>query len=204
MNIVNQSYEILTVNGGKSILRNIEVIGRTCYKSENRITIDSSEKFVAMLIKNGHESVLEHEYITVRFICDRGISHELVRHRLASFTQESTRFCNYSKDKFDNQITVINQEFVKDSALYIHWSTACRNAELSYFSMLKCGATPQEARSVLPTCLKTELIITANLREWRLIFKQRTSKAAHPQMRMLMTGLLTELRDMIPIIFDDI
>ena len=82
MNIVNQSYEILTVNGGKSILRNIEVIGRTCYKSENRITIDSSEKFVAMLIKNGHESVLEHEYITVRFICDRGISHELVRHKL--------------------------------------------------------------------------------------------------------------------------
>lgn len=204
MKVVNQSYDILTIHDGKTILKHIEFLGRTCYKSEGKITNDSAEAFVKMLIKNGHESVLEHESITVKFICDRGISHELVRHRIASYTQESTRFCNYSKDKFNNEITVIDQDFIEGSAVRNMWLTLCKEAENCYFHMLKCGTTPQEARSVLPTCLKTELIVTANLREWRLIFKQRTSKAAHPQMRLLMKGLLAELKTLVPVIFDDL
>jgi len=205
----------------EKILTNIEKAGRTCYKSENRITAESAEKFVANLIKSGHESVIEHESISVKFICDRGVSHELVRHRLASFSQESTRYCNYSKDKFDNQLTFIIpcwldiqngfETTIKDiiqmrglNPLYwqFYWSLAI--AETSYIELLKGEWTPQQARSVLPNSLKTEIVVTANLREWRTIFKQRTSNAAHPQMRELMCPLLEELKQKLPVIFNDI
>lgn len=174
-----------------------------------------------MLIKSGHESVLEHESISVRFICDRGVSHELVRHRLASFSQESTRYCNYSKDKFDNQVTFIipnwldiNDGFETTADVVrqmkslhpiywqFYWTLAI--AETSYLQLLKSGWTPQQARSVLPNSLKTEIVVTANLREWRLILKQRTSNAAHPQMRELMCPLLEELKQKLPVIFNDI
>lgn len=205
----------------EKILTNIEKAGRTCYKSENRITAESAEKFVANLIKSGHESVIEHESISVKFICDRGVSHELVRHRLASFSQESTRYCNYSKDKFDNQLTFIipcwldiqngfetTTEDIRQmrglNPLYwqFYWSLAI--AETSYIELLKGEWTPQQARSVLPNSLKTEIVVTANLREWRTIFKQRTSNAAHPQMRELMCPLLEELKQKLPVIFNDI
>jgi thymidylate synthase (FAD) len=191
---------------GDEILKRIEEYGRVCYKSENRITEDSAKRFVENLIKRGHESVLEHISVTVKFVCDRGVSHEIVRHRLASYSQESTRYCNYSKDDFGSEITVIEPCFlVPGTAGYDMWYRACLVAEQMYFKMLDWGCTPEEARAVLPNSLKTELVMTANLREWRHFFKLRTSKAAHPQMRELTVPLLgEEFKEKIPVVFDDI
>lgn len=209
MNITKPGYEILTPisEGGIQELQHIEKIGRVCYKSEDRITEDgeSAKKFVKMLIDRTHEAMIEHSSLSVRFIVDRGVSHELVRHRIASFAQESTRYCNYSNDKFDNGITFIEPFFFKDGTQnYNEWLYAMSIAEKSYLQMLKDGATPQEARSVLPNSTKTEITITANYREWRNFFKLRTAKAAHPQMREVTIPLLKELKEKLPIIFDDI
>lgn len=226
MKLIKSYYEILSKIEGMDLLQNIERAGRTCYKSEDCITNESAEKFIKMLISRGHESVLEHEKISVLFVCDRGVSHELVRHRIASFSQESTRYCNYSKEKFGSQLTFIIPSWITDieernsdsdynycaHAEYHHaqddpnkqWFDICMNAEFVYNDLINSGWQPQQARSILPNSLKTEIIVTANLREWRTIFKQRTSKAAHPQMRELMCPLLDELRNLIPIIFDDI
>lgn len=205
MKIVNASYRIETPIDGAEILKRIEKAGRTCYKSEDRITAESATAFVRMLIERGHESVLEHESITVRLICDRGISHEIVRHRLASYSQESTRYCNYNGDRFGNQITFIKPCFLeKITDGYKLWKQAMFIAEKEYFELLKWGCTPQEARSVLPNSVKTEVVMTANLREWRHFLKLRTAKAAHPQMRELTVPLLHELQKWIPVIFDDI
>jgi len=188
---------------GEEILARIEKAGRTCYKSEDAITADSGRAFVAKMIKMGHESVIEHFSLSVRFICDRGVSHELVRHRLASFSQESTRYCNYGKA---DEITVIRPPFWDEfvSASYMAWCKAMANAERAYLDLIGRGASPQEARSVLPNSLKTEVVMTANLREWRTIFKQRTAKAAHPQMRQIMIPFLRELQEKLPVVFDDI
>jgi len=174
-------------------------------RSEHKITPDSAKKFVKMILDLGHESVIEHEKVTVRVICDRGISHEIVRHRIASYTQESTRFCNYSKGRFGNEITVIKPCFWDDgSKEYKIWRDAMENAERAYMELIKLGAKPEEARSVLPNSLKTEIVITMNLREWRHFFKLRTSKRAHPQMREVATSLLQAFKERIPVIFDDI
>lgn len=149
--------------------------------------------------------MIEHSSLSVKFIVDRGVSHELVRHRIASFAQESTRYCNYSKDKFGKEITVIEPCFFSPlSDSYTFWKHATESAEAHYFSLLDSGATPQEARSVLPNSTKTEITITANYREWRNLFKLRTAKAAHPQMREVVIPLLKELKEKLPIIFDDI
>ena len=215
MKIIKPSYEILTPisDGGIKELQHIEKIGRVCYKSEDRITDDgeSAKKFVKMLISNGHEAMIEHSSLSVKFVVDRGVSHELVRHRIASFAQESTRYCNYSKDKFGNEITVILPCFfdtgmgiLSNSLVYQEWKLACECAEERYFNLLKMGATPQQARTVLPNSLKTEITITANYREWRNFFKLRTAEPAHPQMREVAIPLLKELKTLIPIIFDDI
>ncbi len=210
MKLTKPYYEILTHVDGGEILKNIERAGRTCYKSEDKITEDSSIAFVSMLMKNTHESVIEHQSMSILFVCDRGVSHEIVRHRLASFSQESTRYCNYSKDKFNNELTFIIPPFFEENGHEcrtddeVEWLKAMANAERSYFRLLKTGWNPQQARSVLPNSLKTEIVVTANMREWRTIFKQRTSKAAHPQMRELMCPLLEELKSLIPIVFDDI
>lgn len=215
MKIIKPSYEILTPisDGGIKELQHIEKIGRVCYKSEDRITDDgeSAKKFVKMLINNGHEAMIEHSSLSVKFVVDRGVSHELVRHRIASFAQESTRYCNYSKDKFGNEITVILPCFfdtgmgiLSNSLVYQEWKSSCEWAEEHYFNLLKMGATPQQARTVLPNSLKTEITITANYREWRNFFKLRTAEAAHPQMREVTIPLLKELKTLIPIIFDDI
>lgn len=202
MNIIKASYQIETPIDSEYILQHIEKAGRTCYKSEDKITRDSAKTFVKGLIKSGHESVIEHYSITVRFICDRGVSHELVRHRLASFSQESTRFCNYGKS---DEITVIQPCFWEDvSQQYNYWYASCLFAESMYLNLISIGAKPQEARSVLPNSLKTEMVITANLREWRIILKQRVSKSAHPQIRELMIPLLAEFKNKLPAIFDDI
>lgn len=205
MKIIEASYSIEAPIDGAEILKSIEKAGRTCYKSEDLITTESAEAFVRMLIQRGHESVLEHESITVRFICDRSISHEIVRHRLASFSQESTRYCNYSGDRFGRGLTVIKPCFLKEeTGAYAAWLTAMHLANIAYSDMLAEGCTPQEARSVLPNSTKTEIVMTANLREWRHFLKLRTAKAAHPQMRELTVPLLKELQKQIPVVFDDI
>jgi thymidylate synthase (FAD) len=205
MKIIKPYYEIMTPIDGEEILKFIELIGRVSYKSEDKITSESSKVFVDKIVKNEHESVLEHFNISVRYICDRGVSHELVRHRIASYTQESTRYCNYSKDKFGNEITVIEPLFwEKGTYLYQVWYQGCICCEMTYFDLLKNGATTQEARNVLPNSLKTEIVSTMNLREWKHFFKMRTAKSAHPQMRELTVPLLEEFKQKIPIIFDNI
>ena len=193
---------------GQGILRKIEIIARTCYKSEGKITEDSAGKMVSRLIKNGHEAMLEHCSVTVKFVCDRGISHELVRHRLASFAQESTRYCNYANEDFGSEITFIKPFFLEEGTeSWNAWLTAMQTAESCYFKMLDFGCSAQQARSVLPNSLKTEVIMTCNLREWRHFFKLRaagTTGAPHPQMLELTVPLLLKLKEVIPIIFDDI
>lgn len=205
MKIINASVEILTPLDGDAILRHIEQCGRVCYKSEHRITDGSAEKFVRGIIKRGHEAVLEHFDITARFICDRGVSHEIVRHRMASYCQESTRYCNYSKEGFGGEITVIEPIYLdKYSSGYGLWEVSCRQSEKAYFDLLNWGCTPQEARAVLPNSLKTEVVMTANLREWRHFLRLRTDPAAHVQMREVAGQLLDQLRERVPVVFDDI
>ena len=180
------------------LLQDIERIGRVCYKSEHRITSSSAAPFVRNIITRGHESVLEHISITVRFITDRAIANELVRHRIAAYSQESTRYCNY-KDK----IEFIYPKNVSDKQLQLIME-ACACAATTYQALIADGATPEVARDVLPLCTKTELIATYTLREWRHILRLRTAKAAHPKMRELMQTLLQFFQGLVPIIFDDI
>jgi len=203
LKIIKASYEIMDTLNGMEILRKIEKCGRVCYKSEDRITDESCMKFVKSILNSGHESVIEHFSFSVKFIVDRGVSHEIVRHRIASFSQESTRYCNYSKDGFENECTFIEPFFFKaDSAEYEAWKSACEASEREYMTLIKLGRTPQEARSVLPNSLKTELIMTANLREWRHFLKLRTSDASHPQMLEVARPLLAELRERVPVVFE--
>jgi len=217
MKIINPSTR-LYVNGqplawkyGIDMLKAIERIGRTCYKSEDKITDDSYETFVRNLIKRGHLSVIEHCSVTADIICDRGVTHEIVRHRIGSYSQESTRYCNYSADKYGNEITVIDPGTAfgwgNTPAAVIkrnEWAAACMAAEVQYLGMFKNGASPQEARAVLPNSLKTEIWVTYNLREWRHFFQLRCAPAAHPQMREVAKMLLAEMTAYVPIIFDDI
>ena len=200
-------------------MQHIEQIGRVCYKSEDSITADgeSAKKFVAMLIRNGHEAMIEHSFLSVKFTVDRGVSHELVRHRIASFAQESTRYCNYAKDKFGAECTFIDPELGimldnkmkkmsgEEIALVMaEWTSAMEDAERHYMRLLELGATPQIARAVLPNSTKTEITVSANYREWRNFFKLRVPADVHPQMREVTIPLLRELKGMIPVIFDDI
>jgi thymidylate synthase (FAD) len=203
MKIIKPHFEILDNIDGKETLKKIELAARTCYKSEDKITDDSAERFVRNLILRGHESALEHEKVTVRIICDRGVSHEIVRHRLASYSQESTRFCNYSQGKFGGELTFIRPCFWDDdSKSYRLWLIAMQKIENYYIGLLNRGATPQEARSVLPNSLKTEIVMTANLREWRNFFRLRCAPDAHPQMREIATMVLEEFRKLIPVVFE--
>jgi len=205
MKVINPSHEILWMTEGNEILKRIELAGRTCYKSEDKIDDVSAQKFVKRILNAGHHSVIEHIYITVKFICDRGVTHELVRHRLASYSQESTRYANYSKEKFGEQITVIKPLFWDENTIeYSIWYEAMENAERVYMSLINSGASPEQARSVLPNSLKTEIVITCNIREWRHIFSLRCSSAAHPQIREIMLPLLSEFKNKIPVIFDDL
>lgn len=203
MNIIKPSVELITPIDGKTILKHLELCGRVCYKSEGKITEDSAPKFIANILTRGHEAVLEHYSFTVKFICDRGVSHEIVRHRLASYCQESTRYCNYGSR--DGGITVIAPCFWDEgSEEYMAWKHSCMVAERRYLELLEMGATPQEARTVLPNSLKTEVIMTANIREWRHFLKLRCSSAAHPQMQEVARMLLKEVHTKIPVLFDDI
>ena len=205
MRIVNASFEIVDEVRPEEILKSIERFGRVCYKSESNITEDSAVSFITRIIKNGHESVIEHEKLSVKFTCDRGVSHEIVRHRIASYSQESTRYCNYTKEKFGNELTFIKPFFwEEDSPQYKIWLAAMSNAEKTYMQLISSGITPEQARTVLPNSLKTEIIVTMNLREWRHFFKLRTSNRAHPQMREISIPLLQRLKTLLPCIFYDI
>lgn len=205
MKIITPSFEILTPVDGQAILKHIEQCGRVCYKSEGKTTDTSAAAFVRGIIKRGHEAVLEHASITVRFVCDRGVSHEIVRHRLASYCQESTRYCNYIKEDFGKEITVIKPLYLDEGTrAFASWRNVCETAERSYFTLLEWGCTPQEARAVLPNSLKTEVVMTADLREWRHFLKLRTAPAAHPQMREVAVPLLRWMQEHVPVMFDDI
>lgn len=201
----------LTRNKGVQLLQAIEKIGRTCYKSEDKITESSHRQFVKNLVKRGHLSVIEHGSVTAHIVCDRGVTHEIVRHRIGSYSQESTRYCNYAADKHGSEIQVIDPASAfgwdvmgKDREKYVAWSRSCLAAESAYMKMLEEGASPQEARDVLPNSLKTEIWVTYNLREWLHFFELRCALAAHPQMREVACMLLKEMHDNIPIIFDEI
>lgn len=241
MKIIRAGYQILkpdldNPDTEADVYHDIEESGRTCYQSAAAMTNETGEKFVRRMVKDGHEAMLEHASMKVRFIVDRGISHELVRHRLCSFAMESTRWCNYSKYKFGHEITVIEPCFFDDilngrkgaimdyldgilkfddipgdftdkERAFGLWYRACENAETAYFDLLDAGLTPQEARSVLPHSLKTEIIMTANMREWRQIFKLRAAGEygkPHPQMLEVMVPLLNECKLKLPALFEDI
>ena len=208
MRVINAGYEIISDLNGAEILKHIERCARVCYKSEDRITDGSAEKMVAALIRSGHEAMLEHYSFTVKFICDRGVSHELVRHRIASFAQESSRYCCYAKDKFGKELTFINPCFWEpDSDNYARWFHEMDEAEKTYLAMIEDGATPEQARDILPMSIKTEIVMTANLREWRHFFKLRAEGVTgkpHPQMLEITIPFLKEIKQKIPVVFDDI
>ena len=215
MILVKPSATILEIMGGihhGTAIDLIEIAGRTCYKSEDKIDDDSAKGFIKGIMKRGHESVIEHSAATVRIICDRGVTHEIVRHRLVAYSQESTRYCNYK-----GGVTFVIPPWVDKitPGEYEHllvmfdaqslWHDAMLTSERDYQALIeKFSWSPQQARSVLPNSLKTEIVCTANFREWRHIFKLRTSKAAHPQMREIMVPLLAEFKERVPVIFDDI
>lgn len=216
MKTARADFEILTPisypqkgESGWNELKLIELCGRGSYNSEDRISEDlsSAKKYVADRIAQGHESILEHSILTVRFVCDRAISHELVRHRLAAFTQESQRYCNYSKGKYDGQVTFIMPDWMEEddeSLEYTTWKEHCERAEKDYLDLMKIGCPPEKARMVLPNCTRTSIVVSANYREWRHILQLRTAPDAHPDMQNLMKRLLVRLHARIPVVFDDI
>ena len=205
MKIISPSFEILSSVAPEVILKNLEAYGRVCYKSENKATPASTDPFIRKLIKSGHESVIEHEKITVRIICSRSVTHEIIRHRIASYTQESTRYCNYAQERFGNELTFVKPCFwAYDSAAYSIWLKQMQSIEDNYLALIAASATPEQASSILPSSLKSEIIVSMNLREWRHFFKLRTSKRAHPQMREISIPLLCAMQNLLPAVFDDI
>jgi len=215
---VNAGYEIKTPKEWiKEYEKQIEKAGRVCYQSDHYVKEGSAEKFVSMILARGHESVIEHAVITVNFISNRGFSHEAVRHRLGSYSQESTRYCNYSKDKFSNEITCVDLEPTYQLQVTTKkWSPekiqksldiidrAWESAEKGYFELIDMGTPPEIARNILPIGLKTQIAVTYNLRQWREFFRQRTSKFAHPNMREITIPLLEEFKVLLPRMFNDI
>lgn len=205
MKVIKPSFEILTPIDREAVLKHLETVARTCYKSEDKITEQSAPKMVKGLINSHHTAMIEHFSVSVKMIVDRGVSHEIVRHRIASYAQESTRYCNYSQGKFGNEITVIKPLFFDEGTLeYIIWEESCMQAEKAYNELIEMGRSPQEARSVLPNSLKTEIVVTMNLREWIHFFNLRalgTTGAPHPQMKEIAMMVLEEFSNQLPEIF---
>ncbi|MCL2616465.1 MAG: FAD-dependent thymidylate synthase [Defluviitaleaceae bacterium] len=205
MKIIPQSVQVLDEVDAESLLRKIERAGRVCYKSEGKAGPGTAATFVAGLLRRGHESVIEHEKLSVLAVCDRGVSHEIVRHRIASYSQESTRYCNYTGEKFGGELSFIKPCFWNEGeAEFRAWKNAMEQCENAYLALMEAGAKPEQARSVLPNSLKTEIVITMNIRAWRHFLKLRTDAASHPQMRELAGMILQEFRANIPVLFDDI
>lgn len=208
MKVIEPSVEILTKLNGNKILKSLEEYGRTCYKSEKKITNDSCIKFITSIVKSGHHSVLEHASFTARFIVSRATSHQLVRHRLIAVSQESQRYCNYNADKFDKRVTFIRPHNLIDTSEvpspYQIWYQCMEACEKSYMQMIDMGMPAQVARECLPNSVKTELVVTANLREWRHILTLRTAKGSDDGIKFIMRELLNMVKESIPIVFDDI
>ena len=218
MKIIDPKLYVEEFNG-RTIMRNIERACRTCYRSEGLMTDDSYKKLLSNCINRGHESVLEHEKITIKMVCDIGVYKDLTRHRFGSFSIESTRYCNYGKDKFDNEIKFIKPVFYKESwtdknyegsGMDIDeekskiWYDTMENIEDSYMNMAKLGCTPDEMRMILPHSTAAEVTMTANIREWRHILDLRTKKMTHPAVRQLMIPLLLKFQYMMPELFGEI
>lgn len=205
MRIIEPSVEILTPLDAETVYKHLERCGRVCYKSEGKTAPGSAEKFLKRIVMSGHESVLEHFSVTFKVICDRAVSHQIVRHRIASYSQESQRYCNYTKEGFGRSVTFIRPAWIeKHAELYGVWQNACRNAEDAYFCLIDSGCAPQQSRAVLPNCTKTEIVCTMNIRELRHFLKLRTSKAADPAIREVAKMLLSKTKEAIPVLFDDI
>ncbi len=181
----------------------VEDAARTCYKSIGDGTLVGTQDFIRRIVRRGHESVLEHASVTLRIICDRGVSHQIVRHRHFSFSQESTQFCNYAKERFGTEITVIEPPGL-DSVTKSHWLLACKQAEESYFALKQAKVKNDIARSVLPTCLKTEIVVTSNLRGWRNFLKVRLLSNNEVQMIQIAKMVLAIFRIRLPLYVEDI
>lgn len=207
MKILPPSFEIVYAPPYAEVLRVIEHETRKAYKSEDKTGPGTAERLIRSLLAKRptpHESVIEHMGFTVDFVYDRGLSHEKVRQRLCSFTQESTRYCNYDKDKFGSEITVVPMLDGLTEAQVSRRKDLYEAIERVYLAEVKEGIPPQQARDNLPTCLKTEIGVTANFREWRHIMRTRTHKTAHPQMRKIMRELLVWCRETYPVLFEDV
>ena len=204
MKIVNPYIEVEKIDG-IDIMKKIEKACRTCYRSEGSITEDSYKKLLKNCITRGHESVLEHEKITVRMYADIGVYKDLTRHRIASFSIESTRYCNYGKDKFDNEIKFIKPcNIEKGTKLYENWEKACQDIEKKYLQMAELGATPDQMRMILPHSTASEIVMTANIREWKHILSLRTTNHVHPSVRQIMIPLLIYFQKEMPEIFESV
>lgn len=214
MKLIKPKVEILDRIDKDQVICDIARVARTCYKSEDKINREADRKLVKRLIESKHEAMLEFVDVTVKFTTDRGVSHELVRHRMASFAQESTRYCNYSKDKFNNELTFIIPSWAEvnklgeivadDNEAFYDFKRALEMAEAFYLSLIAKGWTAEKARMVLPMSIKTEINMKANLREWRHFFKLRCHHTAHPDIRVLALDLLKQMHEQIPVIFDDL
>lgn len=203
MKIIKPWIEIERIDG-KNIMKNIEKACRTCYRSENLITEESYKNLIKNCLNRGHESILEHEKITIRMCCDIGVYKDLTRHRFGSFSIESTRYCNYGKDKFDNEIKFIEPCNIDKKELFNEWYSACTEIEQRYLKMAELGATPDQMRMILPHSTAAEVVMTANIREWRHILSLRASKMTHPSVQQLMIPLLLCFKRCMPELFEDI
>lgn len=204
MKIVDPYIQVEKVDGIK-IMKNIERACRTCYRSEGKISEESYKTLLNNCITRGHESVLEHEKITVRMFCDIGVYKDLTRHRIASFSIESTRYCNYGKDKFDNEIKFIKPCNIEEgTSIYNNWVNICKEIENSYLEMSKEGALPDQLRMILPHSTAAEVTMTANIREWRHILELRTSAHTHPSVRQVLIPVLLYFKEIMPEIFENV
>lgn len=204
MKIIEPVVEIEKVDYNK-MMKNLERACRTCYRSEDKITEESYKTLLKNSINRGHESILEHEKITIRMTCDIGVYKDLTRHRHASFSIESTRYCNYGKDKFDNQIKFIEPVNIeKNTKLYEEWKKSCEEIEKHYIKMVELGATPDQMRMILPHSTAAEVTMTANIREWKHVLSLRCTKHAHPAVEQVMIPLLLHLKKNMPEIFESI
>ena len=189
---------------GKQIMKRIERACRTCYRSEGKITEDSYKKLIKNCITSGHESVLEHEKVTVRIYSDIGSYKDLTRHRFASFSVESTRYCSYDKDKYGNEIAIMNPVYIEVKEVYEVWKKTMEEMEKGYMEMKRLGASTDMCREVLPHSTAAEYTMTANIREWRHILSLRTTKNVHPSIRQVLIPLLKYVKEQMPEIFDDV
>lgn len=203
MKIVEPWIQVEKIDG-KKIMKRIERACRTCYRSEEKISEESYKNLLKNCITRGHESVLEHEKITVRIYNDVGSYKDLTRHRFASFSVESTRYCSYDKDKYGNEISFINPIYIEDEEIYKVWKDTMQSIEKNYIKMKELGAATDMCREILPHSTAAEYTMTANIREWKHILGLRTTKHVHPAIRQVLIPLLKYFKEQMPEIFDEI